>query len=126
MGCCLYLRSTMIRRSLLSFILLASLCTFGYAQSRPAITLTPNGCQGLRVFISDYRAADEGLAVVEVLFDSEGLFTDEKLVSFNVAFDGPEPPDYYGNTTDSFKITVVDPTQPAYLAIYAANHLGAS
>ena len=115
-----------MKRSFLILLLLFFGSAPIFGQSSPRISITKNGCQGVSVLILDELKVDGGLSVVEVLVDSEGLFTSDKLVSYNVAFDGPEPPDYYANSADSFKIKVVDPTQAAYLAVYAANHLGRS
>jgi hypothetical protein len=107
-------------------LLLLAVHTQLFAQSAPKVSITKSGCQGASVLILDELTVDQGLSVVEVLYDSEGLYTTNKLVSYNVTFDGPEPPDYYSNTADSFKIKVIDPTRDAYLAVYAANHLGRS
>src|SRR5207249_3412719 len=106
----------MIRRSVLTLVLLLFVYSFAQAQtSKPTITLAPIGCQGLSVHVIDYAKSDQGLADVEVLWDSLGIYTGQSFVSYNVVFDGPEPQDYYQNPADSFKLTVLDPTDSAYV-----------
>lgn len=117
----------MSRLSFASLLALMLLGTSVRAQfSQPRIKFTPTGCQDVFVNVDDVLPADGGLSEVEVLYDPDGIYTGKSIVSYNVQFDGPEPPDYYGNTSDSFRIKVIDPTDTAYLAVWAVNHSGRS